>query len=300
MRRVLIVGAGFAGLACAYELSKSGCEVRVLEARGRLGGRVDSRADLISGKVVEAGGELLGANHPMVIRYASEFGLRFLDVEEPKAMRSRPVVLNGHKLTDSELAEVDAQSEIVFTSLTEMARGVDLARPWETPDAESLDRVSLASWLAGIDISARAKLMVEAYFTSNNSVSIARQSLLGNLTQIRGGGLSRYWTDTESYRCQGGNQQFATKLAEAIGAQHIQLNCPVTDIHVSRDQVLVTAGSSTQYAVDDVVLAVPPSTWSQIRINPLLPAALLPQMGTALKCLSTVRGRFWEQTGLPP
>src|SRR6185503_12773310 len=39
-RQVLVLGAGLAGLAAAYELKKAGYAVTVLEARTRPGGRV--------------------------------------------------------------------------------------------------------------------------------------------------------------------------------------------------------------------------------------------------------------------
>src|SRR5262245_13345874 len=58
--RVVVVGAGFSGLAAAYELSKAGYEVTVVEARNRIGGRVISFSDFIPGKNVEGGGELIG------------------------------------------------------------------------------------------------------------------------------------------------------------------------------------------------------------------------------------------------
>jgi monoamine oxidase len=59
--RVVVVGAGFSGLAAAYELSRVGYEVTVVEARNRVGGRVLSFSDLVPGKVVEGGGELIGS-----------------------------------------------------------------------------------------------------------------------------------------------------------------------------------------------------------------------------------------------
>jgi NADPH-dependent 2,4-dienoyl-CoA reductase/sulfur reductase-like enzyme len=37
--RVVVIGGGFAGLTAAYELSRAGADVTVLEARNRIGGR---------------------------------------------------------------------------------------------------------------------------------------------------------------------------------------------------------------------------------------------------------------------
>ena len=68
-KRVVVIGAGFAGLACAYELKAAGYEVTVVEARNRIGGRVLSanaanQREFAKGRNVEFGGELIGSNHP--------------------------------------------------------------------------------------------------------------------------------------------------------------------------------------------------------------------------------------------
>src|ERR1700720_1735145 len=62
--RVLIIGAGFAGLVAGYELQQVGYAVTILEARDRVGGRVWTLDDVVPGKQVEGGGELIGSNHP--------------------------------------------------------------------------------------------------------------------------------------------------------------------------------------------------------------------------------------------
>src|SRR5208282_313176 len=62
-KRIVVIGAGFSGLACAYELLHVGYDVIVIEARNRLGGRVLSFRDWIPGRNVEGGGELIGSNH---------------------------------------------------------------------------------------------------------------------------------------------------------------------------------------------------------------------------------------------
>ena len=40
MKRVVVVGSGLAGLSAAYRLREQGCQVTVLEALDRVGGRV--------------------------------------------------------------------------------------------------------------------------------------------------------------------------------------------------------------------------------------------------------------------
>src|SRR5579863_102385 len=63
-KRVIVVGAGFAGVTAAYELQSAGYDVTVVEARDRIGGRVHTLERFVKDKTVEAGGEMVGANHP--------------------------------------------------------------------------------------------------------------------------------------------------------------------------------------------------------------------------------------------
>ena len=54
------------------------------------------------------------------------------------------------------------------------------------------------------------------------------------------------------------------------------------------------------FEADDAVLTVPPSTWSHIRFDPALPAALRPQMGRNVKFLIAARDAFWEKSDASP
>ena len=84
---LIVIGAGFAGLMTAYMLSKN-FRVTVLEARSRVGGRVHSLIDRGSKRVVEAGGELVGYNHPNWLMLAREFDLGLLTLTSDDAMAS--------------------------------------------------------------------------------------------------------------------------------------------------------------------------------------------------------------------
>jgi len=75
-RRVVVVGAGLAGLSCAYELRKLGFEAIVLEGQGCAGGRVQTlREDLDWGLSAETGATRIPDTHHMTLDYVREFGL---------------------------------------------------------------------------------------------------------------------------------------------------------------------------------------------------------------------------------
>ena len=298
-RRVIIVGAGFSGLACAYELAAIGYEVRVIEARKRVGGRVHSLKELVPGRNVEGGGEFLGANHPLALAYAAKFGFEFLNVSDDD-VAPPPTILGGRKLTGEEVERISAEIDAALTGMTEDARAVVVDAPWRTHDAERLDRLTTAEWIRGLEISSLAKTLLTVQLTTDNGVATSQQSQLGNLAQVKGGGLEKYWTDTEVFRLKGGNQQIAQRFARELGDERLTLDCPVREITATDNGMTVVDAEGRTHTADDVVLAIPPSVWSTIKFSPALPKVLDPQMGMNVKFLSVVKSRFWREAKLPP
>ena len=297
-RRVVVVGAGFSGLACAFELAGLGYDVRVFEARQRVGGRVLSLKELVPGRNVEGGGEMLGSNHPTALAYAAKFGFEFLDVADDDA--PAPTMLGGRRLTRVEVKQISAEIDTALASMTDDARVVVADEPWKTPDAERLDTLATAEWIRGLDISSLAKTLLMVQFMTDNGVATSKQSQLGNLAQVKGGGLEKYWTDTEVFRLKGGNQQFALRFAKELGDERLTLGCPVREIAATDKGMTVVDAEGRKHEADDVVLAVPPSVWSTIKFSPALPKMLDPQMGMNVKFLSVVKSRFWREAMQTP
>ena len=75
-KKVLILGAGMAGLVAGYELSKLGHDVTILEARTRPGGRVHTlREPFSDGLYAEAGAARIPGNHDLTLKYVKEFAV---------------------------------------------------------------------------------------------------------------------------------------------------------------------------------------------------------------------------------
>jgi monoamine oxidase len=119
------------------------------------------------------------------------------------------------------------------------AAPINADEPWNSPNAQRLDAMPLASWIRGLKVSDLARKAITVELSADNGNSAARQSFLGNLTQVKGGGLEKFWTESEVYRCRGGNARLARKLAAAIGERRLRLGVPVREIRTDGANTLV-------------------------------------------------------------
>lgn len=78
-KKIIVAGAGLAGLVAAHELTQAGQEVAILEARPRPGGRVLTlREPFPDGLHAEAGASRIHATHDLTLKYARSFGLELV------------------------------------------------------------------------------------------------------------------------------------------------------------------------------------------------------------------------------
>ncbi|MDR2280173.1 MAG: FAD-dependent oxidoreductase, partial [Gordonia sp. (in: high G+C Gram-positive bacteria)] len=147
---VIVVGAGLAGLSAARSLVSDGNSVVVLEARDRVAGR-NHGGFLANGVPVELGGQWVGATQDVVLGLIDEFGLEtFPTYDDGEAM----TYVDGRRLLYSDGTfglpdEVAAEVGRIWEQIEILASTVDLAKPWSSPDAETLDRQTLEQWLTG-------------------------------------------------------------------------------------------------------------------------------------------------------
>jgi monoamine oxidase len=305
IKSVAIIGAGLAGLSAAYELRKRRYSVTVFEASDRPGGRTVTVDGVVKRHHMDGGAELIGSNHPLWLFYADLFHLGFSDVLE---YNKSPIVIGTRPLLPGAEAKLLDQMNTAFSFISSHAkRIIDPYAPWSDPQAAILDSDNVHDFVMRTKWKPRCKQAVLQQLESDNGVSAKDQSLLALLAMVKGGGMERYWLDTEVYRCRRGTQALASLFAAVLEKWScpVKYNSPITGIEVLQDGVQLSIGNQRNLPpFDDVIVAIPPSTWPNIA--DWLPQELSdfvanpPQMGKNTKGLLSFETRFWKGQHLGP
>ncbi len=137
-KKVLVLGAGIAGLAAAYELLKAGHTPIILEAQNRLGGRIFTmRAPFAEGLHAEAGAMRIPATHDLTRHYIEHFGLELLPftMGNPNSY----IHISGKKLRVQEYRD---SSDNLEELLTPEERATTVQAMWSEAIKEFIEMVA--------------------------------------------------------------------------------------------------------------------------------------------------------------
>jgi monoamine oxidase len=140
---VIVIGAGLAGLRCATDLVEAGREVMVLEARGRVGGRVWSHR-FADGQWCERGAEFVDSSHVEVLALADHLGLRLSDVPSGRDDDARLLDVAGRTASFSMHHSLAADLAAWQDALESLARDVDPDDPGSGAKVALLDATPLS------------------------------------------------------------------------------------------------------------------------------------------------------------
>jgi monoamine oxidase len=110
---IIIIGAGIAGLMAARELSAKGKKVAVIEAGGRIGGRINTITPGGFSQPIEEGAEFIHGDLPFTLQLLKEAGIEYTEVDgkifqhkDGKVCEQEDFVFGDEKLVNaiSELA----------------------------------------------------------------------------------------------------------------------------------------------------------------------------------------------------
>lgn len=311
---VVVVGAGFSGLAAADRLVKAGKSVVVVEALDRVGGRVYDQK-FPNGSVVECGGEFIGPFQDRILEMAKELGVdTFPTYATGKSIlhsKSKTTAYDPAGSTIPIEAEAVTQLTTAGQTLDQMAHELDAFTPWEHPKAKFWDKGTMASWLETNVPHQEAREIMELSIKTLMSNEPADLSLLQVLCYIRRAGnektlgtfrrLTSVGGGAQELRFVGGPQQIAVRLAKRLG-NVVKLSSPVRSIH-QQDGIYQVSGDQFSFLGRHVVLALSPPLTLRINIQPPLPSrrdqlAQHMPMGSLGKVIAMYKTPFWREEGL--
>ncbi len=299
---VVVVGAGLAGLAAARDLEAGGARVTVLEARPRVGGRVE-QVELPDGRQVQLGGEVVGSAHTSYLGLVAELGLTLVPsyVAEPgRTTRQLPDTLSVGEWP-SWYSEADRTChEQVEVLLEKLVFSIDPADPWAHPDLHRLDQLSVGDFLREAGATPAVLRAMDLVHLSLSDGSIERQSMFAYARkQAVGGGTAAYdVTEWEDQRVAEGSATVALRMAD--GLRDLRLSTPVRRIQVGRSSV-VTTHDGEEVRAGAVVLAVPSGPARDVDISgvsePRLASLRRQRHAWAAKFVAAYDRPFWRDRG---
>lgn len=304
--KVLVLGAGMAGLVAAYELLRAGHDPLVLEARGRVGGRVHTmREPFAPGLYAEAGAMRIPRAHALTMAYVEKFGLATspFKMYNPRAyyhvggrryriadVEADPTVL-PFELAERESGKTIGRlcEELLAPFLREIAEGGDEA--WAEIvaqyDGHSIrEYLELAGWSEGA---------IEMFGVLANVEGLMHTAFLEMLREEVGG----YYTDTVAI--DGGTDRLPNAFVPALSGR-IRYGARVIALDQAPDAVTVhyqTRSGRFQATGDYAVLTLPFPVLRHIEIlkpfsRPKQRAIRQLHYDPSSKIVFQCRRRFWE------
>ena len=274
--RVVIVGAGLAGLSCAHRLRQRGVAAAIYEARpDRVGGRCWSAREFAEGQIGEHGGEFIDSDHLRMRALVHELGLR---LEDRVAYAKRRSGLYSRYYLDGALRDEDE----VFRGFAEVQRQLRRAdrRTGYSADgysnhaAHAFDRMTAGRWLARNVPGGRDSLLGRAmreYLADEFGLDAGRLSAtnLFYVSENRASDPSAGDSSNERFHVHGGNDQVPRRLAAGLPDGALRLDAPLEALWRRGDGSygLRFGGVRHDVIADRVVLAIPFTTLRRVDLG---------------------------------
>lgn len=306
--RVAVVGAGIAGLHCAYRLQQAGVDVTVYEASTRVGGRMfTAREKTYDDQTFELGGELIDSNHATMFALAKELDITLDDRLGDDGIQPDVWWVNGAEIPEETIV---TQFSAVAPLMADAMAAADDAD--DSSVFDDLDATSLADWLAeNVPASDYAELnaILGSAYRGEFGLELDEQSAL-NLIYLIGSEEPdpfRIFGDSdERYHAREGSDAFPTRLYDKLSEGTVSFNSKLTALSGGNERGFILeitdskSGTKREDHFDYVVIALPYSVLRKVSIDvPLsdLKRQIIDELGygTNAKIMGQYDARVWRE-----
>jgi monoamine oxidase len=282
----IIIGAGFSGLAAAYQLKKNGVRVTILESRECIGGRVFSfKSPLLKDQVIEFGAEWVGFSHERIIALCEEFGLELFNNQFQTHLSLGGIYSPaGGWDFDAGLAEFWEKKTMLWEGYSEKYK-------------HHLDRMDWWHFLNNQGFTDRDIMLRELLDSTDFGESIRHVSAFAAFAE--------YAESSEmnemDLKIRGGNGMLAEKLADAVGRDHILSRHKVTHVVQNKSKgVEVVCDNGQKFTADKLICTAPTLAVQKINWSPGLPTTQVDAMNALQyarigKFPLVFSERFWQE-----
>ena len=304
-KRIIVIGAGLAGLSCAYELDQAGFNVILIEARSRPGGRVNTYREPFSDNLYsEMGAEYVDSSDTYIHEYCKKFDLKVLPAKQYDGVyvKGQTSTIEGLRSGRDLLPFNGAlEGKLFGQEVQYIQKWIDLVKQKgiSSPEVQALDKISVEDILKE---GGAPKDIIDLYTYANATEQTAVPSKMSALYMVLSNTrTSNFSENTVEGRIFGGNDQLPKTFAKKLGTK-IMYNRPLQRLDYDSNGITATVKENerlVQIPAKKCVLAIPASILKNIDINPGFSIEKIncinnQQYGHAMKIAMQYRQRFWD------
>ncbi|NKX53119.1 flavin monoamine oxidase family protein [Arthrobacter mobilis] len=293
---VIVIGAGFAGLTSARELTAKGHTVRILEARDRIAGRTWTEHRM--GRNLELGGTWVHWVQPHVWAEMTRYGIRPVGGPEFEKAYWWAGGQRHEGPAERILQIIDEPNRRLLSGTREL---VPLPyQPLANPAVKDADQDSLSDRIDALGLDNEQRQLLRTFWSLNFNGKLDEAAFTQALRwcSAASGDWMLMFEACATYKVEGGTVALAEAILADAGAE-LELDTVVTKVEQDEDGVRVTTADGRTHAARAVVVTLPLNALDTVEFSPALSAgkqaaAARGQAGRGAKLWIKVRGR-WDR-----